>query len=181
MKRKLLLCFTILPLLIASLAGCSSDEDEETDPSMIAIYELPGGRTVRLYETEAYPDSVLFYHGIYKPSVNDIYVPCQPIPFGSLPKWCHETLFNLASWAQADVFLGEFTETKSPVYVLQSHWYTGAGLPLIYTFLNDGSALEIYADQSESYSILEGRFLSMTSNWRLIFRLEFENIKKHEI
>ena len=79
MKRKLLLCFTILLLLAAGLAGCNSDEDKDAGPIDGWVITAFSGEKLLMKGGVLKSDSVSFNWWISK-------VPFKPIMFTKTAK-----------------------------------------------------------------------------------------------
>ena len=162
MKRKLLLCFTILPLLAAGLAGCSSDEEKTEDLFSDPVFDTATGKVV-IREIEDYPDSVGFSQYLK-------YVKCNPIKRSEMPRWLYEELVKYSRSSAGLAMQGEWKKNGEVAYVIQTF--------LLERFSNvydsTGNSLKISANDEES-------FIASTTNWRCIYILSAYPIKKLEL
>lgn len=155
MKWEWLLYFTILPLLIASFAGCSNDEEETEDPFSDPVIETSRGKVV-IREIEEYPDSVDFCQYLKK-------IPCRPIPRSSMPGWLYDMQVRFSVNVRSFAMQGEYRESGEAVYVIKnflfwefSNVYDSKGNSLVIGGIN-------YGDEN---------FIASTTNWRCIHILK---------
>ena len=159
MKWKWLLYITILPLLIASFAGCSkSDEPENTSDGLIMVNRM--GKKVLIKERNPYPDSVSWHRHVT--------IPCKPVAKKDLPDWLYDIILDecLLTY-QCSVYQGKWVDSGKVVYTLRT---PPDPVPLFFVFNSEdqGERLNIY-----EYFGYNGyhKFLDSTTGWRMIYEL----------
>ena len=154
MKWEWLLYFTILPLLIASFAGCSNDEEETEDPFSDRVIETSRGKVV-IREIEEYPDSAWFSQYLLK-------IPCRPIPRSSLPLWLYDELVLQSISVSGYAYQGEYKESGESVYEIRNFLFNRFSS----VFDSKGNSLRISSLSDEE------NLVASTINWRCIHILK---------
>ena len=159
MKRKLLLCFTILPLLAAGLAGCSRDEDKETHDG--AIVERSTGVKVRVYEVKSYPDFVHVWGLENK-------IPCKPIKKDEIPSWLYDVIIEMGAYdIYCYLFIGELLDNSEKMCFI---WGPAQSSMFNYVY---------YFGSTEKRYLVKNYqdFWYSTTNWKCVYIVEHELVK----
>ena len=150
-----------LPLLIASLAGCSSDEDEEILDGVVVT--APNGTRLLIKERESYPDSAIFWL---------IKVPCRPVAKAQIPTWLFEKMVNYCTnRGSVSAIQGERKDNGRSVYGLVMPSSSSPFHPL---YDADGNEFDVsqFTGISPVTDAVYRDFLNNVDNWRCIYSVQ---------